>query len=237
MSASIDSARAQGFLLLTIPQCVLSTPSTAPQTGTLALQCVTLDIPSESMPDRDVWLVLKLNAFEMALSPTQTINYNRSTHTYMFLPETENSGLVQLVVPPNPSNLASYQDLETMEVILSQYGIVHDMEGPVMEKGKGGGELSDTKSGPGVIGGTGPSDFKGRLVLMDEDDGEVVATLDEAVPIKEDKSLAAVGHEKEPVVINLPGEEDEKAGRREAYAHPASPEEQDMMMKTAGLIR
>ena len=153
----------------------------------------------------------------------------------MFLPESEGAGFVQLEVPPDPANPASFQDLETMEVVLAQYGVLHDMEGPLVEKDRGAAELSDTKYGPDDRSGT--SELKGRLVLMDEDDGEVVATLDEAVQIKEDISLAAVGHQKDPVVVDLPGDEHERAGRTQAYAHPASPEEHDMLMKTAGLIR
>jgi len=155
----------------------------------------------------------------------------------MFLPEFEGAGFVQLEVPPNPENPASFQDLETMEVVLSQYGVLHDIEGPIVERGKKASEFPDTKFCPDIIDQSGTSELKGRLVLMDEDHGEVVATLDEAIQIKEDEGLAAVGHEKDPVVVNLPGEEDERAGRMEAYAHPASPEERDMLMKTAGIIR
>ncbi|KAF8589672.1 hypothetical protein K439DRAFT_1332067 [Ramaria rubella] len=232
------STHAEGFLLLTLENCTITTslrPSNPPQTGTLALQCVTLDIPSNSHQDRDVWIVLQLNTFEMIVSPTQRINYSRSMHTYMFLPENESAGLVQLVVPPDPSNPLSYQDLETMEVILSQYGVVHDFES---SKEKSGFVEEGSDSESTAIGGTGigASDFKGRLVLMDEEDGEIVATLDEGIPIKEDAAVIAEGHEKDPIVIDLPSEQDENARRIGAYAHPASHEEWDMLIETAGFI-
>ncbi|KAF8505096.1 senescence-associated protein-domain-containing protein [Gautieria morchelliformis] len=226
-----SGSHVEGFLLLTLPNCTLTTPSGS-QTGHLALQCVTLDISSEYQADRDVWLVLKLNSFEMIISPTQRINYSRSMHSYVFLPEVESSGLVQLTASPDPSNPASFQDLETMEVILSQYGILYDVEGPNLDT-QSKPEADREKKGYNLEPPTGTSDLKGRLVLVDEHDGEIVATLDDGVPIKEDKALTAEGHEKDPVVIELPGE---AAGRIEAYAHPPSGEERDMLMQTAGLI-
>ena len=229
----------EGFLLLTLPNCTLTTPSTGVQTGHLALQCVTLDVSTDYQTDRDVWLVLKLNSFEMIISPTQRINYSRSMYTYMFLPELESSGIVQLFVPPDPSNPASSQDLETMEVILSQYGVLCDFEGPRPETKSGGYpekiSIIENVAEPGLP--TGTADFKGRLVLVDETDGEIVGTLDNSIPIKEDKALTSKGYEKDPVVINLPGETEEREGRIEAYAHPASPGERDLLMQTAGLIR
>lgn len=234
-----SAARAEGFLLLTLPNCTLTTPSTGAQTGQLSLQCVTLDISSGKQADRDVWLVLKLNSFEMIISPTQRINYSRSMYTYMFLPEVESSGLVQLYVPHDPSNPASSQDLETMEVLLSQYGVLCDFEDAGPESQSGGylekSSTIENDNGPGLP--TATADFKGRLVLMDENDGRIVATLDDRVPITEDKALTAKEHEKDPVVINLPGEAEEGQGHIEAYAHPASPEERDMLMQTAGLLR
>lgn len=235
MSSSGNSS-AKGFLLLTLPNCTLTTPSTHAQTGLLALQCVTLDDPSTYQAGRDVWLMLKLNSFEMIISPTQRINYSRSTYTYMFLPEFESAGLVQLVVPLDPSNSASALDLESMEVILSQYGVLYDLEGPSPDKPKEGyPENDNTCDRPGTS--IGDSDFKGRLVLVDEKDGEIVATLDEGVPIIEDKALAAKGHEKDPVVIDIPDGVEGHAGRIEAFAYPAGPEERDLLMRTAGLIR
>ncbi|KAF8528187.1 senescence-associated protein-domain-containing protein [Hysterangium stoloniferum] len=233
-----SSTQPEGFLLLTLPNCTIRTPSSAPQTGVLALQCVTLDIPSNGAEQRDVWIVLKLNSFEMVVSPTQAINYSRSMYTYMFLPEAPGSDIVELVVPLDIHNPASAEDLETMEVLLSQYGVVHDFEAPVARDTSSAGQqpsVETTALYQHKPSGS-ASDFKGRLILMDENNGEVMGTLDENVSIKEDTSLAIQGHEKDPVVVELPSEEEELAGRIEAYVHPASAEERDALMQTAGYI-
>jgi len=161
-------------------------------------------------------------------------------NTYMFLPEHPEGEPVRLVVPLDPMNSASAEDLETMEVLISQYGVLHDLDGTA-EKGEKiqpppSFEIA-TENKPLEKSGGGAEDYKGRLVLMDEDSGEVVGALDEKVPIKEDNAISARGHEKDPVVVDLPTEEEELAGRIEAYVHPPTPEQQDMLMKTAGLIR
>ncbi|GJJ11949.1 hypothetical protein Clacol_006187 [Clathrus columnatus] len=260
-----------GFLLLTLPNCTVDSPSSPPQTGLLSLQCVTLDLadvndqaPSTSNGTtsslanrRDVWLVLKLNSFEIIISPTQRINYSRSEFTYIFLPE-EGSEFVRLVVPLDPNNPNSLQDLETMEVILSQYGVLHDIDAgltngntPVEDipppyapsstpSASASNSMTTSHSvvSPQGVGDVSMSDFKGHLVLMDQDSGEVMGTLDEKVKLQEDEVLSAPkqGREKDPVVVELPSEEEEAQGKYTAYVHPADEHDRDMLIKTAGLI-
>lgn len=233
-----NKASAEGFLLLTLPNCTVSTPSSPPQTGTLALQCITMNTPLESPVNRDVWLIIKLNSFEMAISPTQTINYSRSMSVYMFLPEDPHGEPVKLFIPLDPSNPVSAEDLETMEVLLSQYGVLHDLDAvDLTHKGETTsvklGQSGDLK--PPSPYAKDPPDYKGRLVLMDEDSGEIMGALDENIPIKEDAALGLRGHEKDPVVVDI--SEEELVGRIKAYVHPPSPEERDLLLKTAGLIR
>lgn len=81
------------------------------------------------------------------------------------------------------------------------------------------------------------ADLKGRLVLVDEEDGEIVGTLGEQFHIREDKSLHAKGHEKDPVVVDLPDEGLEPGKTPEVYIQVVPYEQQDLLMKTASLIR
>lgn len=254
-----------GFLLLNLPNCTVDSPSRPPQTGVLSLQCVTLNLnPTAAEPqhattpvtnERDVWLVLKLNSFEMVVSPTQRINHSRSDFTYIFLPEEPGREFIRLVVPLDPNNPSSAQDLETMEVILSQYGVLHDVDAdagsavadrsppPYAPPGPSVSTSTINKQ-PAVISSSdvknaSMSDFKGHLVLMDQDSGEVMGTLDEKVKLREDEALSVPtqGREKDPVVIELPSEEEEALGKTVAYVHPADGHDRDVLMRTAGFIR
>ncbi|TDL16957.1 hypothetical protein BD410DRAFT_843970 [Rickenella mellea] len=108
------AASAQGFLLLALRDTQLSSPSLR-DTGTLCLECVT--IPAYDA-DRDVWLVLRLNAFEMPLSPMSPMRYTRSSRTYTF-----DTAIGPITISlPQPRSAADEEDIETLEVILSQYG-------------------------------------------------------------------------------------------------------------------
>jgi hypothetical protein len=51
-------------------------------------------------------------------------------------------------------------------------------------------------------------DLRGRFVLINEDNGEVVGALDGSVRVHEDPSLGERGHEKDPVVVELPDDAD-----------------------------
>ncbi|TDL14306.1 hypothetical protein BD410DRAFT_846150 [Rickenella mellea] len=83
-------------------------------------------------------------------------------------------------------------------------------------------------AGPGL----GDADLKGRLVLVDEDDGEVVGTLGDQFTITEDKGLREQGMEKDPVVVELP---EDDAGR-DVFVHAIPYEHQDVIMKGATLL-
>lgn len=91
------NANAEGFLLLTLPNVKVSAPFASPpeQTGVLALECVTVPlaktdpnfyITAAGATDRDVWLVLKLNQFEVLLSPTEPIKHSRQVRLASILP-------------------------------------------------------------------------------------------------------------------------------------------------------
>ncbi|KAG8887633.1 hypothetical protein FRB99_004224, partial [Tulasnella sp. 403] len=72
-------------------------------------------------------------------------------------------------------------------------------------------------------------DLKGRLVLVDEDDGEVVGTLGEQFSIKEAQNVAE--NDKAPVIIDIPEE-----GQHTIYVQSINPEEQDFILKSAQFV-
>jgi len=72
----------------------------------------------------------------------------------------------------------------------------------------------------------------GRLVLIDENNGEIIGELDSRLNINEDPSLSIQGRENDPVIIELP-EDDTSL----ALAHAIPPEDQDWIIKSASFAR
>ncbi|CAE6464881.1 hypothetical protein ACGC1H_004942 [Rhizoctonia solani] len=212
-------AGAEGFLLLTIPNCTVVTQDQRTQTGVLALECVTIPLPTQTpfagaardtSNERDVWLVLRLGSFETIISPIQAIMHARAEHQFTI--PAEDGGNVTLTVPA-PMTDAATEDLESLEVLLSQYGV-----------------LQETGPGASAPGDKGLGDNKGRLMLVDEDNGAMLGTLGEQFHISEDPGLVSKGHEKDPVVIEIPEKGDQ------VYVHNISPDEQDWLLRSAGYI-
>lgn len=115
---------------------------------------------------------------------------------------------------PSPANLSQKEDNESFEVLLSQYGIVQELDEPSSK-----GETGDNR------------DLKGRLVLVDEEDGNIVGTLGEGeFEIKEDASVGMSG--KAPVVMDMPEE-----GQTKVKIRSANPEEQKEIFETAEYVR
>ena len=82
-------------------------------------------------------------------------------------------------------------------------------------------------------------DLRGRFVLMNEDDGQIVGTLDSSVRVNEDPSLAERGHEGDPVVVELQEGTDtlEELSDVEVLVRTIPPEERDWMLKGAVFVR
>ncbi|KAL5528862.1 hypothetical protein ACEPAG_4836 [Sanghuangporus baumii] len=78
-------------------------------------------------------------------------------------------------------------------------------------------------------------DLRGRLVLVDEHDGELVGTLGERYNIREDNALQARGHEKDPVIVDIPADGDTTRAEN-VYVYPFPLDQQDSIMKTASII-
>jgi spartin len=238
---------AQGFLLLTIDKVNLASTSpnypTIPN-GLLSLECVTIPISENANPnERDVWLVLRIEppnhasklasgGLELALPATQAIVLNRNINTYT-LPLTGPGavyGDATLTINlPTPSSSATQEDYETLEVIFAQYAVLQTIKPP---------------SGPPPTSGAGTplppeldGDLKGRLVLVDDDNGQIIGELSKNVQIHEDEVMRSPpkGHEKDPVVIEL--KDEQKDGKTGAFVYPVTVDESDFLMRSAGLVR
>ncbi|KAF8344017.1 senescence-associated protein-domain-containing protein [Cantharellus anzutake] len=206
----------QAFLLVTIPDCrLVSSTSSPPDTqGTLGIVCVTLDIDSFSgwsqgsnEDARDVWLLLRIGSIEIPISPTETILYSRMSRTYTFVAAAlEGSPRITVAFPP-PSSPAEGEDIETFNIVLSQYGIVQQIDPDPYEP---------------------DGDLKGRLVLVDQNDGGYVGTLRENIQVQEHPNLETSG--KNPVVA----EYDENA--QTLYVHSVTPQEQDWLLRSADYL-
>ena len=119
-----------GFLLLAIPDTILSIPGHSAQTGLLQLECVTLSVPAgtaspASRPSedsqRDVWLVLNHSAssFELVIPATQTILHSRETQTFVFPIGSSGKDVKEVKLTlPRPTNAGEQEDLDTFEVVL-----------------------------------------------------------------------------------------------------------------------
>ncbi|KAH7107249.1 senescence-associated protein-domain-containing protein [Auriculariales sp. MPI-PUGE-AT-0066] len=153
-------ADASGYLLLTVPDCRIDSGGQI-YTGQLALECVTIAPgASNDSNERDIWLILRLGAFEMAIPPVEPIQHDRVNGVYTV--PGQPPAVVRL--PPAPPNSPVLADLETFEVLLAQYGVVHEQ------------------------GGGAPAGF-GRLVLIDETDGHIVGEVGQEFAVRENLAL------------------------------------------------
>lgn len=244
-----NSSNAEGFLLLTISNCTISSTSPAHPingpsnsfTGLLSLECVTLLVADPGNPsERDVWLVLRVESqgntqsVELPLPATQSILLSRELHRYTIPMKTGGGG--ELVVTlGTPQNNAQKEDYETLEVILAQYAVlevVREQFQPPPTAPPGYNEPSSSSANQYPSDPDG--DLKGRLVLVDEDDGRIVGTLGDEFEIREDPNVRAEGREKDPVLIDIP---EEGGSRRQLFVHPVPVDNSDWISRTTGLLR
>lgn len=232
---TVASPAAEGFLLLSIPNVTITSTSAAhplgqPLVGLLSLECITVNVADPL--ERDVWLILRVEppknspvaTFELPLPSTQRVLFSRSNNQYT-LPMNDGGDLVLSLSPAITA--AQKEDLETLEVILAQYLVLE-----IQDDGSAtpGGSMANFSP---------DGDLKGRLVLVDEDNGQVVATLGDQFDIREDQDLRARGSEKTPVVVELPDENDPVLGprvKREIFVHTISVDDNDWVSKTAGFL-
>lgn len=167
--------------------------------------------PSDpAVPTHDFWLVLHVGStFEMPLIPETYLVPTASSEGISYTipsPHVPNAS-VQIILP-SPASSADMEDLDSFEVLLKQYqslakdstalsGVVVPPLGGTTVSGAG---IGDTKSAQGSTNA--PEDMRGKVVLINEETGEVVGELDQTLDVEEDKKLGS-GDQARPVVLDF----------------------------------
>jgi spartin len=143
----------------------------------------------------------------MPLIPTQKAESSRSTTGVAYTIDSQAIPEAKLsLVLPLPASSADLEDLDSFEVLLRQYGslpgdstALKDLAAPHLAGGPSTGV-----SVPGGTAGAGgeDKDMRGKLVLVNEDNGEVVGELDHDLDLEEDHSVSKDDKDK-PVVLDF----------------------------------
>ena len=185
----------EAYVLLTIPNATLSAPE-GPVSGDLALEYVTF--PNRQAKDSaapDVLLVLRIGSYETVLDPAHAVQASSlPSGERRYVLRAVDTRDMTLVLPPAQSGQAT-DDLETLDGILSEYG-------GFAAQDTGVASIDDANF---IVEKPSPDeDLRGRFILVNEDNNEVVGALDRNVHIHEDPTLYEKGHETDPVVVELP---------------------------------
>ncbi|GLB35503.1 putative senescence-associated protein [Lyophyllum shimeji] len=234
----------EAFVLLTLPSATLSFHG-ASQTGTLALECVTLPVPHASTPvQRDVYLVLRLGTIETPIDPTRVVQRTDGAgcRTYTFAgTEADPAEMVVSVSLPAPGENNPYfaEDLETFETILAQYTELRVSPDSAYATHAGAVPSPKSGAGPGAVPGD-SADLRGHLVVIDQADGEVLGQFDDTqFKVREDPALYERGHENDAVVIEVPDTRpghEQDATALQMFVRAVPPEEQDWITKSATIV-
>lgn len=112
---------------------------------------------------------------------------------------------------PSPGSAADLEDLDSFEVLLRQYGslgkdvtalkyVTAPMIGSAPKPAAD--SVGTVEARGGVDTAPLPEEMRGKLVLVNEDNGEVVGELDQAIDIEDDKRIAQDSKDK-PVVLDF----------------------------------
>jgi spartin len=227
------STTSEAHILVTLPTATLTSYPSGTLTGQLALEYVTFDIPASTVTC-GVLLVLHLDnhdgAFEAPLDPARTLTasvLSSGARRYVFHATRDDTELT-LELPATPETA---DDVELFHSVLVGYAT--DLRGVVPPTP---GVPQYSGGGPGVDEAVTEEDLRGRFVLVNEDNGEIVGALDRSVKVYEDLSLGEKGHEGDPVVVELP-EGADTLDDVEVLVRTIPPEDRDWMMRGAVFTR
>lgn len=209
----------------------------------LRLECISLPIPptigkqtanpfapspsDPAVPTHDFWLVVRVGpTFEMPVVPEQFLTPRAGADgiTYASRSNTVTNAELLLTLP-QPSSAADLEDLESFEVLLRQYKSL----GP--EETALAGIEAPALNQNGAL----PEGMRGRLVLINQDNGEVVGELDQELDSDDEKQLAA-GSADKPVMLDFGNVIDGYAPKVKVQRVPED-EMDDWMLKGAHHIR
>ncbi|TFK50021.1 hypothetical protein OE88DRAFT_1661518 [Heliocybe sulcata] len=231
----MGTVQPEAYLLLSLPNATLTTANGRTYSGVLNLECVTVSPQNATSSDSDVYLVVRLDEFETALDPSKPISLNvgsDGTRTYTFHDSTvpSVSGTQDLAL--RLSSKAAAPDAETFDSILSRYADNFYTSG-----NQGSVSAPPANRGSAIQVDQKDEDLRGHLVLVDEDNGQVLGALDTKLNVHEDPLLQEKGQEGQPVVIEVPEDEDLDAlGAHEVFVRAIPPGEHNWMTKGASYV-
>ncbi|TYJ54572.1 hypothetical protein B9479_004801 [Cryptococcus floricola] len=178
--------------------------------GQFRLQCVSLPIPKEigrqtanpfapspsdpPIPTHDYWLIIHVGAsFELLATPGQlfTPQVTKDSITYTITSRDIPGASIAFILP-YPQTNAQLEDLESLELLLHHY------------KSMGAEATALAGIEPQNLTGSAlaPEELRGKLVLVNNDNGEVLGEMDENLDIEVDKRIAKE-NENLPVVLDF----------------------------------
>ena len=236
----------EAYILVTIPNATLTSSTSGTLTGQLALEYVTFDIPpTAAAVTQDVLLVLVLRTgnnnnvvpFEAPLDPARALTVSSvrpsrgpPRRRYLFHSTRDDTEFAVELPDQNAD-----ENVELFHSVLVGYVTDLRVEGGPLQSAP----APSTRVVEEEVAADPEEDLRGRFVLMNEDDGQIVGTLDSSVRVNEDPSLAERGHEGDPVVVELPEGTDtlEELSDVEVLVRTIPPEERDWMLKGAVFVR
>ncbi|KAF8966484.1 hypothetical protein BDZ97DRAFT_1657594 [Flammula alnicola] len=225
-------ASPEAFVLLSLPNASLSGSAISTETGVLNLECVTMPHPESAKgEDCDVYLVLRLNAFETPIDPARVVKRTDDprTRTYTFASTPSDPGqlILSVNVPfPEGSDIELAKKLETFDSILEQYAT--EFHGPSANVPSTAPAAQAQTAGIGAVNEN--KDLRGHLIVINEDTGEVIGEVEDKFRIKEDPAMFEKGHENDPVVIQV-----SDGNALEAFASIIPPDQQNWISKSASI--
>lgn len=225
------TSNSEAFVLLSIDGVTIrSRHSSFSQSGTLAVECISISPQVQAALDRSMFLVLRINSNEFPLDPRRVITLTAQAggRTYVFSGTESDPEELELRIPDvdieswteNSQELQRREDIDALEGIFSEYAQYQDLSSQTPS-------LKDT-----------PQDYRGHLVLINQDSGDIIGEVDQKISVHEDAALShpEKGHEHDPVVIEIP--EDEEEGKAiEVFARTIPPNEQDWITSSAKVVR
>lgn len=188
-----------------------------------------------AVPTHDFWLVLQVGTFEMPVVPGQQL---------IPTPEPTPEGIVYTVpspsVPnaflsitvPRPASAADMEDLDSFETLLRQYkslGVEATALANVTVPPIGSAARNNRYDQEG------DEDYRGKLVLINEDSGEVIGQLDQELSVEDGQRLAK-DDQNRPVILDFGHVIDGYAPSVKVQRVPEA-EMDDWMLKSAHHLR
>ncbi|KAJ3744158.1 hypothetical protein DFH05DRAFT_1446713 [Lentinula detonsa] len=226
--------RDSGFILLSIPNVQIhSRQSSYSQNGTLTVECIYVTPAGQAAIDRDVFLILQINSNEIPLDPRRIITLGvpiegAPERIYVLHRTDLESEELELHIPvfdsEDPRELQRLEDVDTLEGIFTEYADFRESQTTSVFAYQNI-PLKDASQAP-----------RGHLVLVNEDSGEIIGEVDKKISIHEEPALShsEIGHEHDPVVIEIG--QDEEGQAVEVFARTIPADQQDWMTSSAKLV-